>query len=440
MSKLKLFISHSSRLDDIEHPHDDDQRNWELLQETRTAIKNRYGHRVEVLVDKYNLTPGEDWDRELNLWMAECHMAIILFSKRAIEKSNWVAKEASILSWRRSLSSEFKLIPALLDGEVTPEDLQKDFFGVLKIDVPQCIRKVSSAQDVINGIDSTIQDLESNHPQTPLEELQAGIAKILEQEPTTNSLSEALNELGINEVIGASPDPRKRYADLLARHLINGAEKCFNHFQIGIDKLQPKPLRERANSIYKSIRALWVECSAAGAISNAREHKNPLLLNGLYLSHPGPIPDDEGNTKFYTLERYIERSCPTSDLYRIVSAETTLDLEQLQDEIRNQFLSRVYPPTISNQELDNFINNDPNTIILLIRSTTDPSSLPDNRLLPDLRDLHSVYQKLIIVIGVVEPRNTAPKPIKVIRPTLKPERENKAYLGEMSAHDFLQRI
>ncbi len=131
MSALKLFISHSSRLDDVEAQSTPAlDRNWRLLDDTCKAIRKKYGDRVAVLVDKDGLIPGEDWNHQLNLWLAECRVAvIILFSKRAIEKSDWVGKEAAILSWQAEVlaDKDFTLIPVMLDGESTPEDLAKDF-------------------------------------------------------------------------------------------------------------------------------------------------------------------------------------------------------------------------------------------------------------------------------------------------------------------------
>lgn len=152
MPALKLFISHSSRLDDVEHKYTREDRNWCLLEDTCAAIWQKYGDRVEVLVDKDGLIPGEDWNHRLNLWLAECHVAIVLFSKRAVEKSDWVAKEAAILSWRAGLDKDFTLIPVMLDGESTPEDLAKDFLGVLRIDTNQCIRNAKTAGDILAGI------------------------------------------------------------------------------------------------------------------------------------------------------------------------------------------------------------------------------------------------------------------------------------------------
>jgi len=55
MPALKLFVSHSSRLDDIAHKYTRDDHNWRLLEDTCGAIRQKYGERVEVLVDKEGL-------------------------------------------------------------------------------------------------------------------------------------------------------------------------------------------------------------------------------------------------------------------------------------------------------------------------------------------------------------------------------------------------
>ncbi|MHC4222077.1 MAG: hypothetical protein ACYST9_06615, partial [Planctomycetota bacterium] len=79
MAGLKLFISHSSRLDDVPNKWTSLDCNWKLLEDTCTAIKHKYGDRVDVLVDRDGLVPGEDWNHQLNLWLSECHVAIIIF-------------------------------------------------------------------------------------------------------------------------------------------------------------------------------------------------------------------------------------------------------------------------------------------------------------------------------------------------------------------------
>ena len=133
MAALRLFISHSSRLRPADAGDDQAQRNWQLLQATCKALKGAYQENIEILVDHAGLHPGDDWEHRLNEWLAECHAAIILFSRRAIDESDWVKKEATILSWRAELDDDFKLFPVLLDQQTTPADLERDFFGTLRI-------------------------------------------------------------------------------------------------------------------------------------------------------------------------------------------------------------------------------------------------------------------------------------------------------------------
>jgi len=151
----KLFISHSSRLDESEGINDPEKnKNLELLLDVIKDIKQEYGDAIEVLVDKdqHGFPVGHDWEKRLNEWLAECHAAVILFSKRALDNSNWVKKEATILSWRRELDIDFILIPVLLHNQTNPEDLAKDLFGTLRINKDQCIRDAETSQDVLEGL------------------------------------------------------------------------------------------------------------------------------------------------------------------------------------------------------------------------------------------------------------------------------------------------
>jgi len=243
MTALKLFVSHSSRLDDVEHKHTREEHNWRLLDDTCQAIRLKYGNRVEVLVDKDGLVPGDDWNHQLNLWLAACHVAIILFSRRAIEKSDWVAKEAAILSWRAELDEDFTLIPVMLDGQSTPEDLAKEFFGVLKIDAHQCIRQAQTPEDIPTGIAPGLgepEDLAGEYPQTPLGSLQGGYAKLLSEGTTTASLKEALHAVGCAAASGGAPS-HQRYAELLARQFLKtrpeATSACFRTSKDGLSCL-----------------------------------------------------------------------------------------------------------------------------------------------------------------------------------------------------------
>lgn len=439
MPSLKLFVSHSSRLDDVPHRYSSDDRNWKLLGETCRAIREKYGQRVEVLVDKDGLIPGDKWDHRLNLWLAECHVAIILFSKRAIEKSHWVAKEAAILSWRAELDTNFTLIPVMLDGETTPEDLARDFLGVLKIDANQCIRNAQTAAEILAGIVEKLggpQDLAGDYPQTPLERLQGGIAKLLADGTTTASIEAALEAVGCSGAPDGRPD-HERYTDLLARRLLTAtpdqASTCFNTFQLALDPLSPRPLLERARELLRQVRPLWVQPAAAAYLPLALRHKHPLALAGLLVT----LADQYLETQAYTLERYLERAWPGSSLYHYVTVAGHTEAESVKAEIRRRFLGPGLPPMIDGAMQDQMVNQDPKTIVLVVRSGSDTGGLPDPALLRDLLRLETDYRKLVLIFALESAAETLPDRLQAVRPPLDPRCEQQAYLAERAAKTYL---
>lgn len=439
MSTLKLFVSHSSRLDDVEHRWTRDDRNWRLLEDTCKAIRQKYGDRVEVLVDKEGLVPGDKWNHQLNCWLAECHVAIILFSKRAIEKSDWVAKEAAILSWRAELDENFTLIPVLLEGESKPADLASDFLGALQIDTNQCIKDVKSAKDIVNGIAQKLgepQDLAGEYPQTPLERLQGGIAKLLAAETTQDSLREALERVGCPMAAGGIPDPG-RYADLLARRLLTAtpdhADACFHTFQVAIDPLSPRPALDYVRELFRQIRSLWVLPEAAAHLPLARQHKHLLVLAGRFITYA----DEYLETQAYTLERYIERGSPGTSLYRLVTVAADCEVDDVRKEIRRRFLGAGLPPMIDGASQDQTINQDPKTIVLVIAARSDAGGLPDPTLLRDLEQLETDYQKLVLIFALESTDTVLPNGLRAVRPPLDPHFEEQAFLAERAAKTFL---
>jgi hypothetical protein len=221
MAALKLFISHSSRLRPASADGAEAQANWQLLQDTCTGLKTEYGDKIEILVDYEGLHPGDDWERRLNEWLAECHAAIILFSRRAIEESNWVRKEAAILSWRAELDPGFPLFPVLLDQQSSAEDLENDFFGTLRINRTQCVTKVTTAAQILDGIKPKLGD----HPAilrgtgtTPFQLLLETVESAITDQISLPNL-QRLSERLFPET--ARPSTHAACASVLARHLLN---------------------------------------------------------------------------------------------------------------------------------------------------------------------------------------------------------------------------
>jgi TIR domain len=124
----RIFISHSTR--------DDFTRKVRL----RLAEKLREMG-LEPLVDT-NIEPGEIWRAKLHYWLGCCDGAVILFSRQALLESHWVKKEATILTWRKSLEPRLRIVPVLL-GDVSPEELTQDYLSSLEWGEIQWARPVS---------------------------------------------------------------------------------------------------------------------------------------------------------------------------------------------------------------------------------------------------------------------------------------------------------
>ncbi len=117
----RVFISHSAK-----EPEAD-----QALTELAAAL-NKAGHTVLLDREPGRLSPGIDWRQEIHTWMALCHAAVVLFSPHALE-SDWVKKEATIMSWRKSLDKNFILVPVLVPP-TKRADLDAKGFGPSDLD------------------------------------------------------------------------------------------------------------------------------------------------------------------------------------------------------------------------------------------------------------------------------------------------------------------
>src|SRR5262245_18681677 len=123
MSQPAIFISHSGKdfaANDATIPADRRAR----LQYAR-AVRDRIvaklkvlPGRVDVLFDRLRLEPGDQWQAKLHQWLGLCHGAVILLNQEAVA-SAWVRKETTILTWRRALRPELRIVPVLL-GDFSP--------------------------------------------------------------------------------------------------------------------------------------------------------------------------------------------------------------------------------------------------------------------------------------------------------------------------------
>jgi len=403
----KLFVSHSSRTPE----------NLALLQSVCSGLKQKG---FEVLVDRDGqLYPGVDWDLRINEWMAECHAAVILFSTAALRESDWVRKEAAVLSWRRELQTDFTLIPVLLEG-ITPEQLDEGLYGVLRIRKDQCIREAGDAQQIIREVAFGLGPAQGR-PATPFERLEAVLNGILESKASPETLEDAWGALSDNHKPAWQPNSARRFAAALTRFVLRDRQHALEHLQTALDRIRPRIPKEAAEELLKYLACLWVEAEAAGGISAAAYRGGMVGLNGNYL------PD-------FTAKRYCERAWPLTDKWQFIPVDVSQrTFPAICDVIRESF--RPKGRSVPDAAIDRRIKQCKTPVLVLIPSASDQTQLPDEALLGKLRNS---YPNFIFMIGTGERiPDWIPGVIQVLTPTLDTQLEEDQLFALDDIEDFI---
>lgn len=426
MAVLKIFISHSSRLRRCDADDAQAQRNWQLLQETCALLQATYPETLEILVDYQGLKPGDDWERRLNEWLAECHAAIILFSARAIDESDWVKKEAAILSWRAAINAEFMLFPVLLD-EVTPEQLAKDFFGTLRITKSQCVQPVVTAKDIVDRIQARLSEAMALRDtwSSPLESLLSTVEALLATRVGLESLKPVWGRLFPHT---QAPATHADYARHLARYLFNKPDEALQRFRDVLDAARPEPDRSHAKELLKYVRSLWVDAGAAGLIAAAKSHGQCLALNGECVGKPEPLL----HTEHFTLDRYLQRAWPSTDQISVIPVSQIGDADEIWAEVRRRGWRGTQRP--SDERIDAKLRIDEKHRVVLLPTAAVSGEAPDPALLSDLAERASQCKSLLFIVDIGEQMpERLPKDLRPIVPPLSADSEWAQYDQEVEA-------
>jgi hypothetical protein len=143
---------------------------------------------LEVLLDEDCLQAGLPWSSQLDAMMADAHAGLLLFTPAALgmlqppapATSDWIRKEALVLTWRQSLNRDFHVFYVLLDG-VKPEDLDAKGFGPAELNRVQWLKNPDPA--AIAGDIRTALPADLNLPETPLEQLTFFLSLHLKLDP-----------------------------------------------------------------------------------------------------------------------------------------------------------------------------------------------------------------------------------------------------------------
>lgn len=142
MGKAKLFISHSSKNNDL----------------ART-LSDRLGAHFEILIDLEAIRGGDLWRERIDGMLLECHAAVFLMTPEA-RQSQWVPQEAFLLRFRRDVlqpGTSFKFVPLMVD-DFDQADLARAPFGPAWLAETQALR-IASADPQVGDLLAALRDV-----------------------------------------------------------------------------------------------------------------------------------------------------------------------------------------------------------------------------------------------------------------------------------------
>ena len=393
-----IFISHSARNDPAAHT-------------TLTKLQ-QYLHKngFDVLLDETRLQGGDDWRNHLHTWMGHCHGAILLLNKKALD-SKWVLKEATILSWRRSLSGgSFPLLPVLVGISAT--DLAESVsFNPLALTEIQALKNLTGAKlgTAVVELLASLRLREAKTPQRLLEEKIAEWLANLRRPALLNQVADALGEdLG-------GWDPNRDLASKIAMLLLQASSDKL------IDGLQPlmgAMSKEGLLSIMNMLRGAWVNREMAGTLT--------LIARSAKGARAAALNAEEQE---FTARSVISRatgSYPPWEFIRLSTAAGEDLAGSLKAQVRAEFEKML--GTKDPRRIEAYIKSKDTRepLFIVLPPPNTEQALPDDA---DVQALIDEYPSctLFMLTGSSLPSEQRLKGVQQLRPGLGPDEEFAAY-------------
>ncbi|MGZ6613103.1 MAG: toll/interleukin-1 receptor domain-containing protein [Solirubrobacteraceae bacterium] len=337
---------------------------------------------LEARVD-IDLYAGGDWNLELNVWMAECHAAVVLLTPSALDRP-WVLKEVTTLVWRASLDAEFTVLPVWFDG-VDEDSVKASPLGPVFLERMQSIPGGDAAA-VAEAVKSRLAVVADRvaEASTPLGRLTATLSDALAKAPT-EGLEEVISLMGIEASVGG-PRRKEEYADLIARKLV---QLRFARVRSLVDLINSLRTRsgftsESAKQVLGMLAPMWIPAEDAGRLPALRDRKTGAFaaLNGDWLD-------------LYTVDMYLHRAYPLDLRWRRIPIRGGFDDGPLADaiaaQIRDGFRAGSPLPlrALSDEKVDEMLGEDRPRFVLI------PDPHPDEEV---LLELHGIYPRLTFIL------------------------------------------
>lgn len=286
--KARIFISHSAKdfMAEAPAPGDDEAearfRRLEYARWVRSAVVDRLraSGKFDVWLDVSCLEPGDAWRALLSRWLGSCDGAVILLNEEAAA-SQWVRKEATILTWRQSLRSGVRIVPALLGdfdaGRLTGLGLE----DVKEIQTARLKSKEltpENAELLADQIVGKFEGLTVDETQTPMAEWVEDVVATLDGVSAVH-FRRAARLLGIEDAdLSHFPDHELTMAHQLLYADLDSAYDALVQLQRGLK-------RENFSRLVDLLLPIWVDPEAArnlqAIVARSREHR-VLAINAEY--------------------------------------------------------------------------------------------------------------------------------------------------------------
>jgi len=240
---------------------------------------------LDILADYERLEAGTPWPKQLHEWLAKSHAGLILLTGHALA-SDWVLKEATILTWRQSLDERFKVFIAADAATLSDAALKTYRYGPLSIPSIQRIDSLDAATiaaRVRAGLGPT-------PPLTLFERLVGDLTDLMIGTVKPNTLKVLAERIRVEPPAWApGRDDTEQYVEEIARRLLSeslgGVAGVNEVIRELIKTVQVEPLTD----ILNFLAPYWVDAEVAGRLRalSGRQPPGAAALNTTLPWHSG---------------------------------------------------------------------------------------------------------------------------------------------------------
>jgi hypothetical protein len=356
---IRVFLSHSSLDRDI----------TDAVAAGLRPPADGSGWGYEVLLDHTELKAGVQWPVYLHEWMARCHAAVVLLTKNAVE-SDWVLKEATILTWRVSIDPNFRFFIVRFPDVDDALLAKRGYSPLFLSQIQQVASRVPA--DIVRVVRERVGQPAAKR--TQFERVVGELSDLLTN-VGANALEELASALNVVPPTYAPAGERDAYVDALARHLVCGVLGDLTIAQLA-DTLKSAGAAT-VSAVLRIVSCYWIDAGAAAVLP-------PLLAASLSdeaagaQAAPRAVGINGALLPQYTAEMFVRRAHMPSLLQNVIQVGGGWDgqiVEHVTREICNAMRRHWEDDRLSDDTVIRKMRLGDPTRYALLPGVPDPMSL-----------------------------------------------------------------